>query len=189
MDNPYAENPDAENGYNVTPLISAEGIDAKVEHLAQALCVEMTSDWVVVALMDGALVFAADLMRALYRHGINPAFENMTLSSYGDDIQSAGQIKVLKGLSRDVSGRSVLLIDDVFETGLTLSHAAQMLKDDGARTVKTCVFAYKDGYSGEAALPDFKGWDAPDAFLVGYGMDFKGQYRGLPFIGDLLGSS
>ena len=170
------------------PLISAENISVKIEALADSLSETVGSDWAAVALMDGALVFAADILRALYRRGVNVEFENMTLSSYGDDIQSAGTVTVQKGLTRDVTGKSVLLIDDVYETGLTLSNAADMIMAAGAKEVKSCVFAYKHGYSGEARLPDFSGWDAPDAFLVGYGMDFKGRYRGLPFIADLLGS-
>lgn len=177
-----------ENAALITPLISPEDIAARVENLAADLSKTMNDDWVMIALMDGALVFAADLLRALYGRGINPEFENMTLSSYGDDIQSAGIVRVEKGLTRDVTGKSVLLVDDVFETGLTLSKAVEMVLAAGAREVETCVFAYKSGYSEGMSLPDFSGWNAPDAFLVGYGMDFKGRYRGLPFIGDLLGS-
>lgn len=170
------------------PLISAENIKAKIEALADTLSKTLDTDWAVVALMDGALIFAADIMRALYRRGINAEFENMTLSSYGDDIQSAGHVTIQKGLTRDITGKSVLLIDDVYETGLTLSKASDIIMAAGAKEVKSCVFAHKHGYNGEARLPDFSAWDAPDAFLVGYGMDFKGRYRGLPFIADLLAS-
>ncbi len=181
MDKSSAPAPDT-----LVSLISNEDILQRVEDVAAKLAKIMQNDWVVVALMDGALVFAADLMRALYNHGINPEFENMTLSSYGDDIQSAGEVKVEKGLTRDVSGRCVLIVDDVFETGLTLQTAVQMMGEAGAGDVKTCVFARKSGYNEDIPLPDFSAWDAPDAFLVGYGMDFKGRYRGLPFIADLL---
>lgn len=170
----------------LAPLISNEDILQRVEDVAAKLAKVMQNDWIVVALMDGAFVFAADLLRALYSRGVNPEFENMTLSSYGDDIQSAGKVKVEKGLTRDVSGRCVLIVDDVFETGLTLQTAVQMMRKAGALDVKTCVFARKSGYNGDIPLPDFRAWDAPDAFLVGYGMDFKGRYRGLPFIADLL---
>ena len=172
----------------LTPLISPQDIAARVQGLADDMSPIVTSDWMAVALMDGALVFAADLLRALYVRGINPDFENMTLSSYGDDIQSAGEVTVQKGLMRDVRGTSILLIDDVFETGLTLHEAADMMMAAGAKEVKTCVFARKSGYNGDLPLPDFSGWDAPDAFIVGYGMDFKGRYRGLPFIADIHGS-
>ena len=170
----------------ITPLISQDDIAGRIDQLAGELSKVMNDEWVVIALMDGALLFASDILRALYGRGVNPVFENMTLSSYGDDIQSAGKVTVQKGLTRDVAGRSVLLIDDVFETGLTLKKAKEMILEAGAAEVKTCVFASKSGYSHELDTPDFKGWDAPDAFLVGYGMDFKGRYRGLPFIGDLL---
>ena len=174
------------NAAQLSRLITQEEIAQRIDQLAARLAKTVGTDWVLVALMDGALVFAADLLRALHRQGVNPEFENMTLSSYGDDIQSAGEVKVEKGLTRDVSGRSVLIVDDVFETGLTLQTAAQMMSEAGATEVKTCVFAQKTGYNGDIALPDFSAWDAPDAFLVGYGMDFKGRYRGLPFIADLL---
>ncbi len=174
--------------YTLSTLISADDIAAHIESLAEQLSRTVSTEWMVVALMDGALVFAADVMRALYLRGINPEFENMTLSSYGDNLQSAGEITVQKGLTRDVTGKSVLLLDDVFETGLTLYKAAAMTKAAGAKEVKTCVFAHKAGYTDKVAEPDFIGWHSPDAFLVGYGMDFKGRYRGLPYIADLLGS-
>lgn len=170
----------------IAPLISASAIAARVERVAEEVAQTVTSDWIVIALMDGALVFAADLLRALHDKGVNPVFENMTLSSYGDDIQSAGEVRVEKGLTRDLTGRSVLILDDVFETGLTLSVAVNMARAGGAVAVKTCVFAYKDGYAADGAKPDYKGWDAPDSFLVGYGMDFQGRYRGLDYIGDLI---
>lgn len=167
-------------------LVSQEEISRRVDRLAGNLASVISSEWIIVALMDGALIFAADLLRALYKQGVNPEFENITLSSYGDDIQSAGEVKVEKGLTRDVTGRRVLIVDDVFETGLTLQTAVQMMRSAGAIDVKTCVFAQKSGYNEDIPLPDFSAWDAPDDFLVGYGMDFKGRYRGLPFIADLL---
>ena len=175
--------------YTLSKLISADDIRVQIDSLADQLSKTLSSDWMVIALMDGALLFASDVLRALYERGINPEFENMTLSSYGDNLQSAGEITVQKGLTRNVAGKSVLLLDDVFETGLTLSKASEMILDAGAQEVKRCVFAYKSGYSDAEATPDFIGWNAPDAFLVGYGMDFKGRYRGLPYIADLLGSS
>lgn len=171
---------------SLTALITADDIAKHIEVLADQISVKVDSDWTLIALMDGALVFAADILRALYVRGINPEFENMTLSSYGDDIQSTGEVTVQKGLTRDISGKSVLLIDDVFETGLTLHEASKIILAAGASEVKTCVFAYKSGYSENLPVPDFKAWAAPDAFLVGYGMDFKGRYRGLPYIADLL---
>ena len=173
----------------VEVLIASAEISTRIERLADALACHIDDETIVIALMDGALIFATDLLRALYVRGVNPIFENMTLSSYGDDIQSAGEITVQKGLSRDVTARKVLIVDDVFETGLTLKKAAQIAKEAGALEVLTCVFATKSGYSEDGTTPDFSGWDAPDVFLVGYGMDFKGRYRGLPYIGDLLGSA
>lgn len=171
---------------NIEPLLTGGEIESRVQAMAERLAKDMDSSWVVAALMDGALMFAADIMRGLYWHGINPQFENLTLSSYGDDIQSAGIVKVEKTFSRDITGRNVLILDDVFETGLTLARAIELAKSAGAAQVKSCVFAYKDGYAKADMQPDYYGWDAPDVFLVGYGMDFKGQYRGLPFIADLL---
>jgi hypoxanthine phosphoribosyltransferase len=170
---------------DIAPLISAQTIEARVNALADKLSPIMSDDWIVIALMDGAMVFASDLLRALQLRGINPVFENLMLSSYGDNLRSAGEVKVIKDFSRDLSGRSVLILDDVFETGLTLATAANMAKAAGAMHVKSCVFAYKSGYSEGMTQPDFKGWDAPDGFLVGYGMDFQGRFRGLPYIADL----
>lgn len=169
----------------IAALIAAPQIEAKVRALAGKLAPIMNDEWIVIALMDGAMVFASDLLRALQARGINPVFDNLMLSSYGDNLQSAGEVKVIKDFSRDLSGSCVLILDDVFETGLTLATAVNMAKAAGAEEVKSCVFAYKSGYSEGIAQPDFKGWDAPDGFLVGYGMDFQGRFRGLPYIADL----
>src|SRR5690606_8911446 len=154
----------------------------RVETLAERLSRRVDSDWTAVALMDGAFMFAADLMRALSRRGIDPAFDTMRVSSYGDETRSGGVVRALSHLGRPVAGRGCLLLDDICETGNTLAFARRMLLRAGAAEVTTAVFALKR-VPRPAIVPDLHAWDAPDAFVVGYGMDHAGRWRGLPYVG------
>lgn len=154
-----------------------------METLADALARHVNAGWIAVALMDGAVVFAADLMRALARRGADPAFDTMRVSSYGDAMRSSGAVRTLGDVARPVTGRRCLLIDDICETGATLAFARGRLLRAGAADVTTAVFALKR-VAAPAIVPDFHAWEAPaDAFLVGYGLDHAGRHRGLPFIG------
>ncbi len=163
-------------------LLSAEDIAEVVNNLAERIAVQFTEEFIVVGLMDGAMVFASDFLRALYALGYNPVFESLSLTSYGDEQTSSGRVVCLKDISRPVAGHPVLILDDVYETGLTLDHARRHILNLGAKSVTACVFAQKPYSQAAGQLPEFIGWQAPDEFLVGYGLDDKGRYRGLPFI-------
>lgn len=166
-------------------LLDETEIAARVDALADRLTGRIDSDWVCVALLDGAIPFAADLMRALARRGVHPAFDAMRLSSYGDATQSSGVVRMLSDVARPVAGRSCLLIDDICESGGTLAFARDRLAASAAAEVKTAVFALKAA-PGAAIAPDFHAWDAPpDRFIVGYGLDHGGLWRGLPHIAAL----
>ena len=110
------------------------------------------------------------------------AFDALWLASYGDARSSRGRCQVRADLQRPLAGRQALVVDDVVDTGLSLSEAARLVRDAGAREVITCVFARKPWPTPRAIEPDFAAWDAPARFLVGYGMDSEGAMRGLPYI-------
>ena len=125
------------------PLLSSREIAERVERLAEDIAPHIDGDTVAVALLTGGLWFAADLTRALARLGLHLPFDALWLSSYGEGRVSAGRCEVRAGLQRPIRGRRALLIDDVFDSGLSLLEAARLLREAGAAQVRTAVFARK----------------------------------------------
>ncbi|HXA39487.1 MAG TPA: phosphoribosyltransferase family protein [Phenylobacterium sp.] len=166
-------------------LLSQAEIAERVEALARIVAPRTDDETVAVCLLTGGLWFCADLTRALSRMGRNLGFDALWLASYGDARASMGRCEVRADLQRPLAGRRALVVDDVFDTGLSLSEAARLVRDAGAAEVLTCVFASKPWPTRRAIEPDFVAWEAPARFLVGYGMDAAGAYRGLPYIGAL----
>ena len=164
-------------------LISEAEVARRVEALAAEIAPRIDDDTVVVCLLTGGLWFASDLTRALARLGRMVAFDALWLASYKDERQSSGRCEVRADLQRPISGRKALVVDDVFDTGLSLSEAARLVRDSGASEVLTAVFARKPWPTQRSMEPDFVAWEAPGRFLVGYGMDVAGKMRGLPYIG------
>jgi hypoxanthine phosphoribosyltransferase len=165
-------------------LLSADQIAERIEALAGRLAPEIDPDTVAVCLLIGGLWFAADLTRALARLGYPLAFEGLWLASYGDGAVSAGRCEVRAGPQRAVTGRHVLILDDVADTGVSLAEAVRLMRAAGASRVTTAVFARKP-WPDRRIEPDHVAWEAPSRFLVGYGMDLAGRLRGLPYIGAL----
>lgn len=166
-------------------LLSEAEVHSRVAALAEAMAPQLDDETVAVCLLTGGLWFCADLTRALSRLGRNVRFDALWLASYGDARASLGRCEVRADLQRPLAGRRALLVDDVFDTGLSLSEAARLVRDAGAARVTTCVFARKPWPTPRAIEPDFVAWEAPARFLVGYGMDAGGAYRGLPYVGAL----
>jgi hypoxanthine phosphoribosyltransferase len=163
-------------------LLSEAEVNARVAGLAAQLAPRLADDAVAVCLLTGGLWFASDMTRALARLGRHVAFDALWLASYGDARASRGRCQVRADLQRPMAGRQALVLDDVVDTGLSLSEAARLVRDAGAREVITCVFARKPWPTPRALEPDLAAWDAPPRYLVGYGMDAAGAMRGLPYI-------
>ena len=166
-------------------LLTEQEIAARVDALAEQIAPRVDDQTVAVCLLTGGIWFTADLTRALARLGVNLRFDALWLSSYKDERASSGRCQVRADLQRPLSGRKALIIDDVFDTGLSLSEAARLVKDAGASEVLTAVFARKPWPTARAIDPDFVGWEAPARFLVGYGMDASSAMRVLPHIAAL----
>lgn len=166
-----------------TVLIAEDEVMRRVEALAVQIAPRIDDETVVVCLLTGGIWFAADLTRALARQGRIVRFDALWLASYKDERQSSGRCEVRADLQRPIAGRKALVVDDVFDTGLSLSEAARLVKDSGATEVLTAVFARKPWPTPRATEPDFVAWEAPGRFLVGYGLDVAGTMRGLPYIG------
>lgn len=167
----------------IAVLLDEAEVARRVEALAQDIAPRIDDDTVAICLLTGGLWFCADLTRALARAGRHVRFDALWLASYGDARASLGRCEVRADLQRPLEGRRALIIDDVIDTGLSLSEAARLVRDSGASEVLTCVFATKPWPTPRAIEPDFVAWTAPPSFLVGYGMDSAGQFRGLPYIG------
>jgi hypoxanthine phosphoribosyltransferase len=168
-----------------TVLLTEEEVQRRVDELARQIAPRTDEETVAVCLLTGGLWFAADLTRALARAGRNVRFDALWLASYGDARASLGRCEVRADLQRPLMGRKALVLDDVFDTGLSLSEAARLVLDAGASEVLTAVFARKPWPTKRAIEPDFVAWEAPARFLVGYGMDAAGRMRGLPYVGAL----
>ena len=163
-----------------TVLLPEAEVRRIVDDLAARIAPVIDDDTVAAVLLTGGLWFAADLTRALSRLGRHVRFDALWLASYGDARASLGRCEVRADLQRPLMGRRALVLDDVFDTGLSLAEAVRIAKGKGAAEVLTVVFARKPWPKPRAPEPDFVGWEAPNRFLVGYGLDHKGALRGLP---------
>lgn len=171
------------NRSNIRVLFSAEAIAARHKDLVQEIAATRPERLLVIAVLKGSFVFAADLIRAMDAAGMAPEVEFMSLSSYLDGTVSSGTVKVLHDVESPVAGRDVLLVDDILESGRTLTYAKDLLMARGARSVRTCVLLEKPGKRAVHLVPDHVGFVCPDVFVVGYGMDVAHSWRQLPFVG------
>ena len=172
----------------IKSLFSAEAIAARVDQLASDIAATRLEDPIVVAVLKGSFIFAADLIRALHRHGLTPEIDFIYLASYDGERTSRGEVKVLRDVESDIRGRNVVIVDDIFDSGRTLAFAKASLAARGAARVLTCVLVDKQAPHAKPIVPDFVGFSCPPVFVVGYGMDLRNRYRELPFIGELTSS-
>jgi hypoxanthine phosphoribosyltransferase len=164
-------------------LFDAETIAARNIALAGEIKAAAPQQLLVIAVLKGSFVFAADLLRAMHATGLAPEVEFISLSSYRDGTVSSGTVTILHDVESDVRGRDVVLVDDILESGRTLAFAKDLLAARGARRVLTCVLLEKPGKRAISLDPDFVGFVCPDLFVVGYGMDVAHAFRQLPYVG------
>lgn len=171
----------------VTRLFDAETIARRVEELAAAIAAALPAEFTLVGLLKGAFVFTADLVRALDRAGMRPRVEFLQVSSYGLGTESSGTVKVIGEMPSSIAGRPVLLVDDIQDTGRTLLFTRDLLLQHGASRVWTCALLDKPSRRVVDIQPDFVGFEIPDLFVVGYGIDWAERFRHLPWIGTVEG--
>lgn len=164
-------------------IYSAEAIAARMEGLAREIAARKLGQLLIVAVLKGSFVFAADLIRALHRIGLEPEVDFLTLSSYRKSKTSSGKVEILRDLDLSVEGRNVLLIDDVLDSGRTLVFAKDLIAARGAKEILTCVLIDKKVPRAVDVAADFSAFESGDEFVVGYGMDVAHRYRELPFVG------
>ena len=173
-------------GHRIGVLFSETDIAARITQLAKDIAARKPARLLVVPVLKGSFVFAADLIRAMHHAGLSPEVDFMILSSYRAATHSSGQVQVLRDIESDVKSRDVLLIDDILESGRTLAYAKDLIAARGAANVMTAVLLNKPGHLAANIGADFEGFKCPDKFVVGYGMDMANQFRELPFVGHVI---
>jgi len=164
-------------------LFDEDAIATRVTDLAGEIAEARPKDLLVVAVLKGSFIFAADLIREMHRQGLAPEVEFIHLSSYGSGTVGSENIRILRDVESDVNDRDIILVDDILESGRTLSFARQRLVDRGARSVRIAALLDKPESRKAAISADYVGFACPDKFVVGYGMDMGHAWRQLPFIG------
>jgi hypoxanthine phosphoribosyltransferase len=171
---------------DVDIIYSAEQISERLNALADEIVKLGLEKLAVIAILKGSFIFAADLIRALHRVGLEPEVDFMTLSSYGKSTVSSGTVDILRDVSIDVVGRDILLVDDVLDSGRTLAYAKDLLAARGAESIRTCVLIEKDVDRAVDIRADLTAFKCPNMFFVGYGMDMGHRFRELPFVGRVV---
>ena len=166
-------------------LLSEEAIQARIAEMAAAVgekYADVEKEVVLIAVLKGAAIFVSDFARAL---PIPSEMEFMAVSSYGSSTSSSGVVRILKDLETDIKDRDVLIVEDVIDSGLTLSWLVGNLRSRGPRSVEVCTMVRKPLAFDVDLDVKYIGFDLPNEFIIGYGLDYAEKYRNLPFIGTL----
>jgi hypoxanthine phosphoribosyltransferase len=163
-------------------LFDEAAIAERVDELAREIAARLPGNFMVIGLLKGSFVFVADLVRALHRHGAAPQVEFMRLSSYGLGAMSAGEVHLLGDVPGNVARKVVLLVDDIIDTGHSLTYARVLLEQRGVARIFTCALLDKPSRRKVDVASDFVGFTIADVFVAGYGIDYAERYRELPVI-------
>ena len=164
-------------------LISEEEIREKVAEIGARISEDYAGkNLLMVGILKGSVVFMADLMRAVTAHA---RIDFMSVSSYGSGTKSSGVVKIVKDLDNNVEGYDLLLVEDILDSGLTLSYLRELLRDRHPNSIKTVTLLNKPARRTADIQPDYCCFEVPDEFVVGYGLDFDERYRNLPYVGVL----
>ncbi len=159
-----------------------------IQEIVSKMGAEITRDYqgknpLLVTVLKGAIIFMADVMRSIE---CPLSVDFMAVSSYGDGVKSSGVVRILKDLDAKIEGRDVLIVEDILDSGITLSYLIKMLGARKPKSIKVAAFLVKDVAEKRPAVePDYVGAHVPDSFIVGYGLDYAERYRNLPYIGVL----
>ena len=167
-----------------TVLVTEEQLKTRVKELGAQVSRDYAGkDLLMVSILKGAVVFMADLMRAVE---IPSQIDFMVVSSYGGaNTSTTGNVKIIKDLDADLTGKDVLIVEDILDTGVTLSNLVPMLEMRNPRSVRICTMLDKPSRRKADIRADYTGFEVPDAFVVGYGLDYDEKYRNLPYVGVL----
>jgi hypoxanthine phosphoribosyltransferase len=168
-------------------LISADEIQEKIAQLAKEVTEEYRDrDLLLVGVLKGAFVFMADLAREIQ---LPIEFDFMAVSSYGSSTKSSGVVRILKDLDYEITGRDVLLVEDIIDSGLTISYLLRYLEARRPASLEICSLFWKKGQQAVPLDVRYPGFEIPPVFVVGYGLDYAEKYHNLPYIGVLKESA
>lgn len=164
-------------------LVTEDQIGARLVELAGEIDADYADkDLLIVGVLKGAVMVMADLARALHSH---VTMDWMAVSSYGSGTQSSGVVRILKDLDADLTGRHVLVVEDIIDSGLTLSWLVSNLGSRGPASVEICTMLRKPDAAKVAIDVKYVGFDVPNEFVIGYGLDYAERYRNVPFVATL----
>lgn len=161
-------------------LITEEELREKIKELGKIITEDYKDkDIMLVGVLKGCVLFLSDLSREI---NLPLSMDFMVVSSYGNSTKSSGVVRIVKDLERDISGKDVLIVEDIVDTGLTLNYLVDYLKSRNANSVKVCTLLEKPDRRIANVRMDYVGFHIPDEFVVGYGLDYDEIYRNLPFV-------
>lgn len=167
----------------VTTLISEDTLKERIQEIAKEITESYNGEEVkTICVLKGAVMFMVDLVKNL---DLPVKFDFMDVSSYGNATQSSGNIKILKDLDDPIAGENILIVEDIIDSGRTLHYLMEYLKSKNPKSIKLCTLFDKPDRREFDVNVDWTGFDIPDEFIVGYGLDYAQRYRNLPFIGVL----
>lgn len=164
-------------------LLSEDDIAARVAEIGAQISRDYAGKrLVMVSVLKGSVVFMADLMRAVT---VPAEIDFMCVSSYGSGVKTSGVVKIIKDLDNDLAGMDLLLVEDILDSGMTLEYIKKLLLGRNPNSIKICTLLDKPERRKADVAADYKGFEVPDEFVVGYGLDYAEKYRNLPYIGVL----
>lgn len=164
-------------------LVSEEELCAKVAQLGEQISRDyIGKDLVLIGILNGSVVFLSDLMRKIT---LPLEIDFMRVSSYGNSSESSGIVKIQKDLDKSISGKDVIIVEDIIDSGRTLAHLCKVFEARDVRSIKICTLLNKPDRRVTDVLVDYEGFVIPDEFVVGYGLDYDDKYRNIPYIGVL----
>jgi hypoxanthine phosphoribosyltransferase len=166
----------------VVPLITADQIDQRIANLAGQIRGDFPGHLHVIGVLKGAFIFVSDLVR---RMPGDVSLDFMALSSYGPRATGSGEVRLLKDLDTALDGKDVLIVEDIIDSGLTITYLLEILRARGPRALRTACLLDKPSRRKVEVRVDYVGFTIDDRFVVGYGLDYAEQYRNLPYIGVL----
>lgn len=164
-------------------LVPADALQSRIQTLAQRIAQDYTGkDLLLVGVLKGAAMFMVDLARNIE---IPLEMDFMAVSSYGNDTESSGVVRILKDLDAPIAGKHVLVVEDIVDSGMTLRYLLELLENRKPASLRVCSLLDKGKAAGSGIQTDYLGFTIPDRFVVGYGLDYAQKYRNLPYIGVL----
>ncbi|WP_281816796.1 hypoxanthine phosphoribosyltransferase [Vallitalea longa] len=170
--------------HNIKTLISADELNARIKELGKQISEDYKGKEVhLICVLKGGVMFMVDLSKQI--QDIPVTMDFMALSSYGNEVSSSGVVKIVKDLDESVEGKELIIVEDIIDSGRTLSYLVHILKDRKPNSIRVCTLLDKPDRRVIDVQVDYKGFEIPDKFVLGYGLDYMQRYRNLPYIGTM----